>query len=184
MNHLGTKILETERLILRPFKETDVENMYNNWASNNNVTQYLTWPTHISKDVTKSVVDFWVSKNEDLKNYQWCIEWKENNQAIGSFAVVQIEEEINALELGYCIGEEYWNRGITSEAFKEVIRFFFEEVKCNRIFARHDICNPNSGKVMKKSGLLYEGTSLEAGKNNTGICDVVIYGITKKAYNL
>lgn len=53
MNHLGTKTLETERLVLRPFKETDVEDMYQNWASNNNVTKYLTWPTHTSKDITK-----------------------------------------------------------------------------------------------------------------------------------
>ena len=177
MNHLGTKTLETERLILRPFKETDVENMYHNWASNANVTKHLTWPTHSSLDITKSVVDSWVSKNEDIKNYQWCIEWKENQQAIGSF---HMDEEIDSVEIGYCIGEEYWNKGVTSEAFKEVIRFLFEEVGCNRIFARHDVCNPNSGKVMKKSGLLYEGTLLEASKNNTGICDVAIYGITKK----
>ncbi|WP_310602659.1 GNAT family N-acetyltransferase [Anaerosporobacter sp.] len=183
MNYLGTKILETERLVLRPFKENDVENMYHNWASSNNVTRYLTWPTHTSKEVTKSVIDFWVSRYDDAKNYQWCIEWKENKQAIGSFAIVHMEEEINSVEIGYCIGEDYWNRGITSEAFKEVIRFVFEEVECNRISARHDVCNPNSGKVMKKAGLLYEGTLLEAAKNNTGICDVAVYGITKKIYS-
>lgn len=91
MNHLGTKTLETERLVLRPFKETDVEDMYQNWASNNNVTKYLTWPTHTSKDITKSVVDLWVSKNEDMKNYQWCVEWRENQQAIGSFGIVHMD---------------------------------------------------------------------------------------------
>ncbi len=48
MNHLGTKILETDRLVLRPFKETDVEDMYYNWASSDQVTRYLTWPTHTS----------------------------------------------------------------------------------------------------------------------------------------
>lgn len=46
------------------------------------------------------------------------------------------------------------------------------------------VLNPNSGKVMKKSGLLYEGTLLEAGKNNTGICDMAIYGITRKVYRM
>lgn len=182
MNHLGTKVLETERLVLRPFKESDVEDMYHNWANNDNVTRYLTWPTHTSKDITKSVVDLWVSNNEDTKNYQWCIEWKENSQAIGSFGIVHMEEELSAVEVGYCIGEGYWNRGITSEAFQEVIKFLFEEVECNRISARYDVCNPNSGKVMKKSGLLYEGTLLEAGKNNMGICDVGVYGITRKMY--
>ncbi len=183
MNHQGTAVLETERLVLRPFKKSDVKDMYNNWASQDNVTRFLTWPTHSSEEITQSIVNLWVSKNEDIKNYQWCIEWKANNQAIGSFGVVHMDEDINAVEIGYCIGEEYWNRGITSEAFQEVIKFLFDRVECNRIFARHDVCNPNSGKVMKKSGLLYEGTLLEAGKNNTGICDVVIYGITKKIYN-
>lgn len=68
MNHLGTKILETERLVLRLFKESDVEDMYHNWASNNNFTRYLTWLPLTSKDIAKSVVDLWVSKNEDLRN--------------------------------------------------------------------------------------------------------------------
>lgn len=182
MNHLGTIVLETKRLILRPFKVSDMEDMYHNWASNDNVTRYLTWPTHTAKDITRSVIDFWVSKNEDVKNYQWCIEWKENHQAIGSFGIVHIEEEIDAVEVGYCIGEDYWNKGIMTEAFCEVIKFLFEQVECNRICARHDVSNPNSGYVMKKAGLKYEGTMLEAGRNNTGICDVAVYGITRKMW--
>jgi [ribosomal protein S5]-alanine N-acetyltransferase len=184
MNHLGTKTLETGRLILRPFRKTDLEDMYHNWASNSNVTKYLTWPTHTSMEITKSVLDLWVSQYEDVKNYQWCIEWKANKQAIGSLGIVHMEKELNAVEIGYCIGEEYWNKGITSEALQEVIKFLFEKVDCNRIAARHDVCNPNSGKVMKKSGLLYEGTLLQAGKNNTGICDMVVYGITRKIYGI
>lgn len=182
MNHLGTVFLETEQLMLRPFKESDIDDMYNNWARNDNVTKYLTWPTHESKEVTKMIVDLWVSKNEEPQNYQWCIEYKENKQAIGSFGVVRMDETLNAVEIGYCIGESYWHKGIASEAFKAVIKFLFEEVGCNRIFARHDINNLNSGKVMQKSGLQYEGTLIEAGRNNTGVCDVVVYGITRKMY--
>ncbi len=81
--------------------------MYHNWASNNNVTRYLTWGTHAFKDIAKSVVDLWVSKNEDLKNCQWCIEWKANQQAIGSFEIVHMEEKINSVEIGYCIGDSH-----------------------------------------------------------------------------
>lgn len=182
MKHLGTVLLETERLILRPFRENDVDDMYNNWASSDNVSKFLTWPTHESKEVTKSVIDLWVSQNESLQNYQWCMEWKENHQAIGSMGVVHFDEATQAAEIGYCIGEDYWHRGITAEALTEVMRFLFEEVQCNRIMAKHDYNNPNSGKVMKKAGLEYEGTLLEAGKNNTGICDLVIYAITRNRY--
>ena len=67
MNHLGTVLLETERLILRRFRETDIDDMYNNWASSDNVTRFLTWPAHSSKNVTRKV-RFWISKYEDLRN--------------------------------------------------------------------------------------------------------------------
>ncbi len=182
MNHLGTITLETQRLILRQFKENDANDMYNNWASNRHITKYLTWPTHSSIDVTKMIIDSWILRYNDIDNYQWCIEYKGNNQAIGSLAIVDIEENINAVEVGYCIGEDYWNKGIMTEAFKRVIKFLFEEVGCNRIYAKHDTNNPNSGKVMVKAGLKYEGTLIEAGKNNMGICDLAVYGITKSMY--
>lgn len=182
MKHLGTVVLETERLILRPFTVNDDSDMYNNWASSDMVTKFLTWPTHQSVDISRMVISSWIDGYSSLTNYQWCIEYKENHQAIGSFGVVHMDENIQAVEIGYCIGEDYWNKGVTSEAFTKVIHFLFKEVECNRIFARHDVKNPNSGKVMLKTGLQYEGTLRGAGKNNTGICDVAVYGITKGMY--
>lgn len=182
MQHLGTRILETERLILRPFRVDDAEDMYMNWANNEHVTRYLTWPTHASPEVSKKVIDMWLDEYEKLTNYQWCIENKENHQAIGSIGVVNMQETTEAVEIGYCIGEEYWRHGIMTEALSAVIRFLFEEVGCNRIFAEHDVENPNSGRVMVKAGMTYEGTLKEAGRNNLGICDMAVYGITKKMF--
>lgn len=182
MNHLGTVILESERLILRRCKVTDTKDMYNNWANSDKVTKFLTWPTHESIEITKSIIDLWISKYRELETYQWCIEWKKNQQVIGSISVVHMDENIDEFEIGYCIGESYWNMGITTEAFREVIKFLFEVVQCNRITAKHDVNNPNSGKVMKKAGLEYEGTMKAAGKNIMGICDLVVYGITKEMY--
>ena len=61
MEHKGTVRIETERLILRRFESDDAQAMYDNWASNPNVTKYLTWPTHSSVDVAQWVVNDWVS---------------------------------------------------------------------------------------------------------------------------
>lgn len=69
-----------------------------------------------------------------------------------------------------------------SETFKEIIRFLFEDVGLNRIEAYHDPRNPHSGDVMKKCGLLYEGTARQAGKNMQGICDYVHFAILKEDY--
>lgn len=178
MKNLGTITIETERLILRKFKLSDAENMYKNWASDEEVNKFLTWPAHKNVEVSRSVIDTWIEEYTSDKNYQWCIELKNIGEAIGSIAVVNYKEDIEAVEIGYCIGRKYWNQGITSEALTALIEFFFKKVGVNRIEAKHDLLNPNSGKVMAKCGMKYEGTGIKAGKNNTGICDVVMYGIT------
>lgn len=180
MKNLGTKTIETERLILRKFKLSDEDDMYVNWASDDEVTKFLTWPTHTSVEVSRKVLQIWVNDYSDDKNYQWCIELKSTGEAIGSIGVVDYKENIEAVEIGYCIGRKYWNQGFTSEALMAVIQFFFKEAGANRIEARHDPLNPNSGKVMQKCGLTYEGTRIKADRNNTGICDVAMYGICKE----
>ena len=177
MKNLGTKTIETKRLILRKFTLSDADDMYKNWASDDKVTKFLTWPTHTEVEVSRRVIDKWIKDYSNDKNYQWCIELKNTGEAIGSIGVVDYKENIESVEVGYCIGSKYWNQGITSEAFKALIQFFFQEVGVNRIESRHDPLNPNSGKVMLKCGLKYEGTRIKADRNNTGICDVAMYGI-------
>ncbi|MBL4934142.1 GNAT family N-acetyltransferase [Clostridium sp. YIM B02515] len=177
MKNLGTKRIETKRLILRRFELTDADAMYQNWASDDKVTKFLTWPTHKDIEISRKVIEMWVSDYSEDKNYQWCIELKSIGEAIGSIGVVDYKENIEAVEIGYCIGSKYWGQGITTEALKALIEFFFEEVGVNRIEARHDPANGNSGKVMQKCGLKYEGTRIKADRNNSGICDVAMYGI-------
>ncbi len=179
MKHIGTKTLDTERLILRKFCLSDADTMFKNWARDDEVTKYLTWPTHMSVEDSKMVIGMWIKDYESPKNYQWCIELKESGEAIGSISVVNLEEEIDAVEVGYCIGRKFWGQGITSEALMAVIKFFFEEVQVNRIEARHDINNPSSGRVMEKCGLIKEGEKRQGHKNNTGLCDTAFYGLIR-----
>jgi ribosomal-protein-alanine N-acetyltransferase len=183
MNHLGTVSLETERLILRKFKLSDAEALYNNWANDSEVTKFLTWPTHTSVEISEIVVNDWVNSYADNKFYQWAIVLKENqNEPVGSISVVHMDEEINMVHIGYCIGRKWWHQGITSEAFAGIIPFLIEEVGAKRIESRHDPKNPNSGKVMLKCGLTYEGTLRNADKNNQGICDASMYGLLADEY--
>lgn len=72
MEHKGTKIIETERLILRPFRTEDAEPMFRNWASDPEVTKFLTWPTHESVEVSKGVVGSWCEKNNTFLS-EFCI---------------------------------------------------------------------------------------------------------------
>lgn len=180
MKHCGTKYLETDRLILRRFKKEDAEAMYNNWTSDNEVTKYLTWPTHSSQEVSQGILDEWVRSYSDDRFYQWAIVLKENgDKPIGSISSVDIKEKTSMAHIGYCIGRAWWHKGITSEALRAVMDFLFDEVGANRIEARHDPRNPNSGKVMKKCGMKYEGTLRSHDWNNQGICDACYYALLK-----
>lgn len=177
MEHKGTRTLETERLILRRFELNDARAMFENWASDGEVTKYLTWKTHESAEDTAAIIREWVGSYSDKRFYQWAIVPKDLNEPIGSISAVDVEDSTQKVHIGYCIGRKWWRQGITSEAFRAVIDFFFDEVGVNRVESRHDPNNPNSGKVMQKCGLRYEGTLRSADRNNQGVCDVSYYGL-------
>lgn len=133
--------------------------------------------------MTKKILEDWTSCYHENDYYQWAIVLKQDeNVLIGSISVVGKNDQVEMVEIGYCIGKAWWNQGIVSEALSVLIKFFFEEVGVNRIEARHDPRNSSSGKVMLKCGLRYEGTQREADWNNQGRCDTAVYAILAKDY--
>lgn len=86
------------------------------------------------------------------------------------------------VQVGYCIGRRWWNKGIASEALSALVKYFVEYVGVNRIEARHDPINVGSGKVMIKCKMKYEGTMRKADINNQGICDCSMYAILSEDY--
>jgi ribosomal-protein-alanine N-acetyltransferase len=182
VEHLGTKELETERLVLRRFTIHDAEKMFHNWANDDEVTEYLTWPSHCSIDTSKNILEQWIQKYDKNDFYQWAIVPKDVNEPIGTISVVENNDRIKMVALGYCIGKKWWNNGITSEALDKLIKFFFEEVGLNRIEAKHVIGNDNSGKVMLKCGMKYEGLMKQEHLCNKGLLDTLNYAILAEEY--
>jgi len=178
LTHKGTKTLETLRLTLRRCTVADAQAVFDNWASDPEVTKYLTWPAHGSVQITEGVLKSWEESYARDDFYQWMIVLKENGpEPIGSISVVEQNDRIRKAEIGYCIGRRFWGKGITAEALKAVMDFLFDEVGMNRVEARHDHRNPNSGAVMRKCEMRYEGLSRQADINNQGICDLCRYAL-------
>lgn len=180
MNHTGTRRIETERLILRHFQEEDAPSVFHNWASDPEVTRYLTWPAHSEIKVTETVLQDWINSYDQPDFYQWAIVLKDLNEPIGSISVAEADEAVNMIEIGYCIGQPWWHQGIMTEALSAVINFFFNQENASRIQTKHDVNNPHSGDVMKKCRMKFEGILRQSGKNNSGICDLAIYGLLRK----
>ena len=143
------------------------------------VTKYLTWPAYTSVDDAEKTFREWLFSYQNSSFYQWAIVPKDLNEPIGSISVVDLDEKTEMVEIGYCIGRKWWHQGITAEALKAVIDFLFDQVKANRIQARHDGNNPNSGLVMKKCGMQYEGTMRGTAINNQWLCDVSYYAVLR-----
>ncbi len=147
---LNQTILETTRLILRPIKLSDAQAMFDNWAQDLQVTQYLTWQPHKNIQETKALIKKWL--HEYVTNdrfFLWAIEWKETNEVIGTISCPE------TTAIGYCIAQKFWHQGITSEALAKVLEFLFLDVKLNSVYATHLIENQYSGKVLQKCGMRY-----------------------------
>ncbi len=183
LTHKGTQTIETPRLILRRARREDAKPMFRNWASDPKVTKYLTWPTYETVETAYPILDLWISEYEKLNYYQWMIELKELGEPIGSISAVRQNEKIEEAEIGYCIGSQWWHKGIMTEALSAVIEYLFTQVGMNRIAARHNPNNPHSGGVMRKCGMKYEGTNRACDRNNQGICDAAQYAILRSEWN-
>lgn len=181
ITHKGTQTIYTERLILRRFTVEDAQDMFDNWASDERVARFLTWPPHQSPDFTQQLLEGWCAAYENPGNYNWVIE--KDGKAIGSVSVVLLNAKSEYADLGYCLGYAYWNQGIMSEAVKAVINFLFAEVGVNRIGISHAVQNPASGRVAQKCGLTYEGIRREYYKSKSGeFFDLAEYSILRREW--
>lgn len=185
IRHKGTETIKTDRLILRRYKLNDSSNMYKNWASDSEVTRFLSWAPHPNEDFTKKLINEWINEYEDNKKYHWVIELRENKKVIGDISSFNLNDKHCSCEIGYCLSRDYWDSGIMSESLKSVINYLFVKVGFNRIVAMHDTNNPASGKVMMKNNMKYEGTLRQAHKLRDGneFSDLAIYSILKSEWN-
>lgn len=154
------------------------------------VTELLSWKPHANIRHTKKILCKWCMGYHNKSVYNWAIQLKENGQVIGGISVINKErvcwhngkKAVIEKEIGYCLGYDWWNKGIMSEALTGVIKFLFENTDTTRIMAKHNTENPASGKVMQKAGMIYEGTLRQNHTSNHGVEDVCIYSILRDEY--
>ena len=142
--------LTTERLILRPWAETDAEDLYR-YAKDDRVGPIAGWPPHSSVDNSAEIIRTVFSAPE---TYAVCL--KEDNRAIGSIGLMigaRSDKEIPDTEgeIGYWIGVPFWGKGLIPEATQELIRHGFEDLKLDknlvRVLQREREIETRSGKM-------------------------------------
>lgn len=177
MLNCGTQRLETKRLILRKLNIDDAENIYKNWTSDPLVSKYVTWDTHKSINDTIEYVKYKCERYEKDYCFDWIVVLKKTNEPIGEIDAVKISIQNNTIELGYCYGSKFWNKGYATEALSKVIEYLKKAAEVEKIIACHVSSNPASGKVMQKAGMQYDATLPKyiKNKNTNERVDLVFY---------
>ena len=183
MNYIGTKTIETPRMILRRLTVDDAKIAYDNWCSRDEVAKYVIWDKHESVEVTKTLFKIWEDEYEQNDTFRWICELKDTHDLVGTIDVQKKFINYGTCEIGYCYSNKDWNNGYGTEALKAVVKYLFEECDADTVYAEHMHNNPASGKVMQKAGLKYEGTLKsrvidKEGRRN----DLLCYSITKEEY--
>lgn len=149
-------ILETGRLRLRKLSMRDAADVFD-YASVPEVAEHVTWEYHRNISDSMHYLRFITQQYQDGIPSPWGIIHKELGKLIGTIGYHVWSLPNGFGEVGYALSKDFWNKGYTTEAFEEVIKFGFERLKLNRVEATCKLANTASEKVMLKCGLSYEG---------------------------
>ena len=169
--------LETLRLRLRPYTETDIPELLPLIGSREVAATTL----RIAHPYTDQDARAFLELAEDPDKLCLAITLRSDGRQIGGIGL-RVDPAHQHAELGYWIGVRYWGHGYATEAAREMLRYGFEDLKLHRIFASHFRHNPASGEVLKKLGMRYEGCQREHLRKWDQFVDSQLYGILRREW--
>ena len=176
------KKLESDRLILRAWKESDSKDMYE-YASSDLVGPNAGWKPHEDENESKEIINMFIENND-----VYAIELKSENKVIGGIGIHKRNpddrlRELNQREIGYVLNPKYWGNGYIPEAVNRVIKYGFEEMKLDLIWCGHYDFNEKSKSVNEKCGFIYKFNRNEKLKllDNKEV-NVLYYNLTRSDY--
>jgi len=165
---ISNVILETDRLILRAWEITDLDDFFE-YASVEGVGEKAGWEHHKSKDKSLEILKMFIEEKK-----VFAIVLKENQKVIGSIGIEELSEELDkdldnllGRELGYVLNKDYWNKGIMKEAVSKVVDYCFNTLKLNFLMASYFNHNIASKKVLENLNFqFYKDIIIETRYNN------------------
>lgn len=172
------KTLVTKRLILRGLKLSDVDDFYA-YAKKPNIGPMAGWAPHASIQHAYEILKMMIKENE-----VWGITLKKEDRIIGTIGL-HVRNFDNALlnqkEMGYVIDEPYWGQGYTPEAVEAVLDYAFMTLELTQVLCGHATNNPQSEKVIKKSGFSFTHQEVREHYDHTNIT-INMYALTRDQY--
>lgn len=147
--------LETSRLRLRRPKLDDAESVFASYASDAQITRYLTWSAHRTPSETREQLQQWIDAWDLRMGHRaWLIERRNDATVLGTIGCTVWYHRV---EIGFALGSLFWGRGYMPEALTKVCEAAFDDPRIYRVQALCDEENTRSSRVMEKVGMIYEG---------------------------
>jgi ribosomal-protein-alanine N-acetyltransferase len=153
---ISNVIIETKRLIIRPWKNEDLNDFYE-YASVDGVGQMAGWNPHKSKEESQEILKLFI---EDRNVFS--LELKANRKVIGSIGLEKIGIDLGELytslrgrEIGYVLSKEYWGQGLMPEVVMRVMDYCYKDLNCEFLQCSHAVENEQSKRVIEKVGFQY-----------------------------
>jgi [ribosomal protein S5]-alanine N-acetyltransferase len=175
--------LTTERLILRPYSLSDAKELQRLIGDRDVSDTMMAVPHPYTGDMAEAWINRQYREYQEDKSVTFAITNKENGFLMGTISISVIIKEHEKAEIGYWLGKPYWHQGFCTEAANAIVKYGFEVLGLNRIYATHMTRNPHSGKVMQKIGMQREGHLRQYAKKWDKFEDCEIYAILKNEYN-
>lgn len=179
---IATSIIETGRLLLRPFEPGDAAGMLRNWIGDPMVQHEYGEPVYDSEEAVMELLRKWTASYAEPEFYRWAIIRAADRECIGQIAFCSVDTRHHFADIEYCVGRSYQGNGYASEALRAVIDYTFTYTNLNRLQAFHRGKNQHSARVLQKSGMVYEGTLRQSFyyEELDAYDDRVYYGICKE----
>ena len=150
-----TPRLETERLLLREVQQEDLDDIFDCWMQDEDVSRYMWWKASNDKKDAEEFVAIELGNLEDERWNRWMIILKETNELIGTCLGFYNDEE-DHWDISYNLGKCYWGKGYVTEAMQEAMKYAVEHMGVKEIITTHAVENTASGHVLEKLGFVYE----------------------------
>ena len=143
------RMIETERLILRPLEESDASDVFE-WVGDPVVNKYM--PYSLYHDIEQ--VKEWINKISN-EHFEFGFVLKDTGKVIGA-GDIGIDSERDVYGLGYNLNRSFWNLGYATEASKAMIQWAYDNLRAREFVANHATANIASGNVIRKCGFKFE----------------------------
>lgn len=176
---LATPTLQTERLLLRPFAESDAEAIYA-LQSNARVLRFWNAPPWTERSRADVFIAACRKMEEDESGARFAIETRDQNAFVGWCAMFGWNPIYRSLGIGYCFDESAWGKGYATEATRAMLHWAYAVLDLNRVEAELDTRNAASARVLEKLGFQREGMRREDCIVSGEVSDSWIYGLLRR----